>query len=152
MKHFGSKFERSSVGSLPTGDDVRDGWVAVSHLCVEDKKDRRTAYGRWYKIDNLRGDMCIYRILRFSPNLESPTTDGPAQVVLDWYGWLKLNNWPEDPPKKLQLRFEPCNTWEKIKAAWFHQDQSYRLARRIAISLGTVSVLLGILSLLLSLR
>lgn len=147
MRSFEGKFSRSN---LPEGDHIKSGWIAVSHMHIRDKKERRNSRGVWYKIENKGTGKHTYRILKFSPTLESHTTEGPAGVVMDWDGWLEVNNFSEDLPEKATLNFRPCNRWEQFKAAWFHPDRSYRLARRIAIILGLTSLVLGSISLIVS--
>jgi len=138
-------FERVSPATFAQKVGIPAGWFIVSHRCLPDKKTRRKAHGRWFRIKSSSG--VIYRILRFSPNLRSPgKKDG--EIVLDWVGWLDLNDRDEEVSTPLDLEISEVPMWCLPFMVRAHPDPSYRLAG----TLGLVSVVLGVLSVLFAFR
>lgn len=119
------------------------GWFSIRYDHIEDKRLRRRAHGRWVKIESLQG--CIYRVPRFSANLEKNV------ILLDREGWLILNGRHETVEEWLPLKITPL-TWYQ---SWYlfpfiahsYPEPGYRLATNIALVLGALSLVLGALPL-----
>jgi hypothetical protein len=147
MASFAGAFRRKppiDFGEIPVG------WFVVS-VRLLDKSERRIGHGKWHKI--MAGRRRIYRILRFSTSLSEPQDDTEGQIVLDYMGWIDLAGRLDDIPTSLALTVRKARFWEVIFCCGnSHPDPSYRLAFQLALYLGLLSVLLGLLSLSLPLQ
>jgi len=126
-----------------TRPDIDLGWFSISHKLVHNKKDRRFLYGKWFCIQ--ANGKTIYRLLKFDPTLKS--IEGQEQIVIDWLGSIKLNGYDSDSellPIEYEIRL--ANWLEIIRANISHPNQGLRAAYK----LGFVSLLLGLISLLIS--
>lgn len=125
--------------------EVPPGWFVISHRWMEDKQKRRLNHGRAFKIKTKAGK-CVYRILRFSPNLKGSSAEKTGEIVLDWPAWLKLCDYDENVPDELDLTIEKFAWWDYPKMVQAHPDPIYRLA----LLLGLLSVVLAVLSIALA--
>ena len=100
-------------------------------------------HGCWFRIKNQERE--IYRILRFSPNLQGSKKKGDGVICLDWPGWIELSNY-EETEKPLDLVLEEAGWWRFPQFVMSHPDPMFRLAG----FLGLLSVALGLLSLILA--
>jgi hypothetical protein len=132
-RYFKGEFKRLPLG-WPTKNnfvEVPLGWIAVRHDWVVFKKDRRVLTGRLYRIRSQQG-FTTYRFLRLMPNLKGARTMQPAEIVMDWDGWLDLSGRPEEVPDKLELEFSPVP--RLLTPVFFtkHPDPTHRLAATLA--------------------
>ena len=137
-------FTRISPAEFAEKVGIPAGWFVISHRWMGDKKQRRLSHGKWFKIKSEH--TTIYRILRFSPNLEGGPKQNTGQMVLDWPGWIDLWGRAEDVDRALDLEFTEAKRWEYPKMAMSHPDPTHRLAGE----LGLLSVFLGLLSVILA--
>jgi len=124
--------------------EIPVGWFVISHRWMPEKVGRRLLHGRWSKIKSPNGE--IFRILRFSTNLEGSPSQGSGQIVLDRVGWLDLQGRAENVDIPIQLEFIQARWWQFPKLAVAHPDPTIRLSGR----LGLWSVFLGALSIILA--
>lgn len=138
-------FTRVSPAAFADKVGIPAGWFVISHRLMPEKKDRRFQHGKWFKLSTR--EACVYRILRFSPNLRGVVTAGdPAEIVLDWPAWLDLHGRAEDVDRPLEIDIVAARWWEYPRLAVSHPDPTVRLAGAISILsfvLGVVSVILG---------
>lgn len=130
--------------SLLTKDSVIEvplGWFAISYAWVNEKRSRRLAYARWFKISS--GQNCVFRSLKFSANLKGSEKIGSGQISIDWGAWLSLTDFPDDVPSSLELEITPARFWDYPRIIISHPNPSDKLAAQIAL----VSLFLGIVSL-----
>ena len=137
-------FSRRSPASFDEKVGIPPGWFVVSWAWMPDKRARRKAHGRWYRISSETGSVC--RVLRFSGSVRADPTAETGTVVIDWPAWLELSNYAEETKAPLKLRIEPVPRWWFWTMALSHPDPIYRLAG----ALGLTSLILGVLSLGLS--
>jgi hypothetical protein len=130
---------------IRTKIDEKDlGWFSISHNLVKNKNERRSLYGKWFCIKANR--KTIYRQLKFNPTLKS--NDGQEQIALDWLGTIQLNNYNSEKDSSLtEYEIRQANWLESICANIYHPDQGLRAAYK----LGIVSLILGLISLVISL-
>jgi hypothetical protein len=133
-----------SFGNLPMG------WLALSHKWLDGKENRRLSRGRWHRVECPSTKKVIHRSLRFHPNLKGPA-EQPAEIWIDWDGWLVLSGRSPDEEQELDLRISAARWWEWARLHETHPDPSYRLAARIAWILGILSIALGSWSVVLTL-
>jgi hypothetical protein len=119
------------------------GWFSLSYLIFPTKAERRINTGKWFCIESTDGK--IYRVLRFSPRLSFCSKDKKAQIVLDYDGWLHVLGYNEDTSKSLAVSIRRAEWYELLKCVLTHPEPAYRLAGWLA----TISVILGILSLVI---
>jgi len=125
-------------------DENDFGWFSISHRLVENKYRRRPLYGNWFC--KKANGKTIYRQLKFNPTLKS--NDGQEQIALDWLGSIKLNNFnSENETSPIKYEIHQANRLESIYANIYHPDQGLRAAYK----LGIVSLILGLISLVISL-
>ena len=64
------------VSPVPFAENVGvpAGWFVLCHRWMPGKATRRRSHGRWFKIESSQGP--VFRILRFSPNLEGSPAGG----------------------------------------------------------------------------
>ncbi len=128
------------------------GWFALSHYLVPVKRDRRTARNVWYRIasvDSQNDVQCIYRVLRFDPTLiaGSQEQDKPAEIDVDYQGWIELSGFAEKKPKTLQLLITRATAIGIVRGMLHHPDPSIRVASwlaAISVILSAVGVGLGL--------
>ena len=140
-----AKFEFIRASQYSEQKEVPAGWFVISSQWFADKPARRISHGKWYRIKSESG--CVYRILRFSPNLKGSPKIGSGQIVLDWPGWIDLNGRSGNESKQIELSISRAPWWKFFILPFSHPDPSYRLAAL----LGLISILLGVLSLILTL-
>lgn len=129
---------------LPGQETLPLGWFAISHHLVNPSSDLRRLRNRVYRIKGPNGT--VYRVLRFAASLKAGGTDEPAGIVIDWQGWSELQALDRTSEPKLSLQIRRSNWWGALMGAWKHPEPGYRLSMRIA----TLSLALGVLSLLLA--
>lgn len=137
-------FSRVSPASFAEKVGIPAGWIVISHRWVSEKAERRRTSGRWFKITSANGS--VFRILRFSPNLKGVPGWDSAEIVLDWPAWLELTGFAEDVSEPIELSFRRASWWQFAQLAESHPDPTYRMAGRLAV----ISVVLGVVSLVLS--
>lgn len=144
-------FTRVSPSAFAEKVGIPLGWCVISHRWMPEKKDRRHAHGKWFRLSSAEGT--VYRVLRFSANLQgSPGAEG--QLVIDYPGWLDLLGRTENTNVSVPIKITPVRWWHAGILAVSHPDPSVRLAGWLAVlsfGLGIVSVVLGIWSICLSL-
>jgi hypothetical protein len=145
-------FTRVSPAAFAERVGIPAGWFVISHRWIPTKTARRFAHGEWFKLSTPHAD--VYRVLRFSPNLEgAPGKTG--QIVLDWPAWLDLYGRVEDVDGPLELEITKASWYEYPRLAISHPDPTFRLSSWIAVislSLGVVSLLLGVWSVCIAYR
>lgn len=136
-------FERVSPASFAEKTGVPLGWFVISYRWMPEKKSRRAAHGKWFKLSSSCGT--IYRVLRFSADLRG-TPGKTGEIVIDWPAWLDFFGREEDLDGPIALKIEPARWWEYPRLAISHPDPAMRLAGWISVislGLGVVSTLLG---------
>ena len=158
MERIEGIFTQVPRSALPGEYEIPAGWFAISYWWVIDhqpktdeekkkfQKKLRRMHGRWFRIKNQEQEREIYRILRFSPNLQGSKKKGDGVICLDWPGWIELSDY-EDTEKPLGLVLEEVGWWPFPRFVMSHPDPVFRLAG----FLGLLSVALGLLSLILAL-
>lgn len=116
----------------------------MSWRWVPDKARRRRLHGKLVKLS--ADGRTILRVLRFSTRLGGTPRSGEGQIVLDWPGWLELNDFDEDADGSIQVTVRNARWYEQWKIVFSHPDPTYRIAGQ----LGAVSVVLGIVSLIIA--
>jgi hypothetical protein len=139
-------FTRISPAAFAEKIGIPEGWFVISHRWLPQTSARRHAHGRWYQIKS--SHCTVFRVLRFSPNLKGAPGQPTGEIVIDWGAWLDLHDRAEDVDKEIELEFAPANWCHWPRLAVSHPDPSIRLAGYIAV----VSLLLGIVSLVISLK
>lgn len=137
-------FTRVTPATFAEKVGIPAGWIVISYRWMPKKLDRRLAHGRWFKIKSGEGE--VFRILRFSVNLEGSPASGSGQLVIDWPGWLDLLDHAEDTDGPIELEFSEGRWWQYPRLAISHPDPTIRLSGM----LGLLSVALGILSVVLA--
>lgn len=112
---------------------------------MSEAKSRRLAHGHWFKLSS--DGHAIFRILRFSPNLEGGPAQGAGELVIDWPAWLDLYGRAEDVDAPLQIEISKARWWHLPRLAVSHPDPTVRLSG----ALGFISLVLGVLSFVLAL-
>ena len=150
MNEIKRNFKRLSPTALNENTGLAAGWCAISWRLISEekgisgKKKRRQAHGKWFKLSSKHGS--IFRNMRFSGSLKSDD-DLPAQIILDYVGWLILTNEAEDIHAPIELTIKRAKWYERPQMAVSHPDPAFRLASWIAL----LSLSLGILSIVLAL-
>ena len=67
--------------------------------------------------------------------------------MIDWAGWIDLQGRVADAPDKIEITIRTPRLWEYPMIPFKHIDPGYRMSAW----LGTISVALGLLSVILSL-
>jgi hypothetical protein len=137
-------FTRVSPAKFAEKIGIPQGWFVISHRWMPDKKARRLSHGKWFKIESANG--YVFRILRFSVNLEGTPATETGQIVLDWPAWLELWDYAEDVSNELELTISKVSWWQYPRMALAHPDPTHKLAG----ALGLLSVVLGLLSIVIS--
>ncbi len=144
MEALFTRCDSSSEGKA----EITPGWFAVTWRLIPDKSTRRKAHGKWHKISNTENGKSEYRILRFKPTLKGSDTKEDYEIAIDWQAWVKLNDYSGDEKKTLNLKIKEIPRWQYLFMANKHPDPVYRVAG----SLGLISLLLGIISLIISFK
>lgn len=124
-------------------DELTLGWFAISHRWINDKSERRKAYGKVYKISSKHGT--VYRTLRFSPKLKGSLAKESGQILMDWHGWIGLSEtgnekFPED------MKIKRANPLEIFYHSMSHPDPAYRhsmAVARVGLYISLVSIILA---------
>jgi hypothetical protein len=140
MEIANAEFVSCPTKQIGANADLQRGWIVVSHDHVPAKAERRKLYGRWVAIKS--DQRTIYRIIRFSPTVPRDS------VVIDWGGWIDLQPDADDLEKSLHLRISTVKWYQAIRIPFVHVDN----AVRISAYLGGISIILGIISLIISLK
>ena len=138
------QFTRVSPASFADRVEVPLGWFVISHRWMPDKKERRQGHGKWYRLSTANGS--VYRVLRFSVNLEG-TPDKGGQIVLDWPAWLDLHGREENVDGSLTISIIRARWYEYPGLAISHPDPAIRWGSWIAVlslALGVISVILAV--------
>jgi hypothetical protein len=141
---FDGTFTRVSPANFAEKMILPLGWFVVRYDLIADKTARREAHGKWFAIKSDKET--IYRMLRFSVKLTGPSKNKNAEMVLDWVGWIDLYDRVEnvDPPLRLSVSRVP---WWKLPWVYLQHPDS---AVRLSSWLGWASILLGLLSIVLT--
>lgn len=139
---FSMHAERVAAEKVFEPGEFPIGWFAVSHHCIPDKKERRLTTGKWFCIRSEHSK--VYRVLRFFPRLAFNKTDKQGQIIMDYSGWLKLSDFPEDTELALQLSIRRAKKHEYLHCLLSHPEPSFRLAGWLAV----ISVGLGLIGLI----
>ncbi len=145
MKTIEANFTQVTRSKIPGDFEIPAGWFVISHRWISEKDERRQMHGRWFRIKSPKGE--IFRILRFSPNLEGSKASGEGEMIVDWPGWIELNGMEAETEKQLGLELKEAKWWNFPQLVMSHPDPVYRLSG----FLGLLSVGLGLLSLILAL-
>lgn len=132
-------FRRVSPAKFSERVELPAGWTVLRFSHLSDKDQRRATHGKWIALTS--DQKTIYRIVRYSVNL--PATD----IVLDWAGWIDLQGRKGDAPEEIAICIRAPCLWEYLIIPFNHIDPGYRMSAW----LGTLSVALGVLSVVLSL-
>jgi hypothetical protein len=116
------------------------GWTVLRFSHLDEKDARRATHGKWVALT--RGRNTIYRVVRYSVTL--PASD----IVLDWAGWIDLQGRLADAPDQIQIAIRTPRLCEYLLIPFKHIDPGYRMSAW----LGAISVGLGVLSVILSLK
>ena len=127
------------------------GWFVISPHWFKDKVTRRKLHGKWFRIQDQDTGKVIYRIIRFSPRFKKSSEGDRGEVLFDWPAQFVLNNYEGVEKSTYRLKIRKANWLQQLLAAWIHPDPSQRLFFRIGLILGVLSVVLGLISLVLSL-
>lgn len=138
---FATTFSRISPAAFAEKVGIPLGWVVVHHDHIPGKSDRRKAHGAWFEISSDRGK--VYRMLRFSPRLKKGIGTNPADLVIDWVGWIDLHDRDEDVDGVLTLKLRRVPLWKRPRAYLEHPDPAIRLSGW----LGWTSIILGLIAL-----
>jgi hypothetical protein len=136
----GVNFKGKQTESLPVG------WFAVTHLLIDNKKERREAYGTLYRIKSANGS--VYRFLRFSPRLKGSLNKVESQMLIDWNAWLDLTGRNEYVSENIVLEIRKANWIEIFFQSTTFPDPTYRHAMQIS----RIGLYLGIISLVLAFK
>jgi hypothetical protein len=140
-----ANFTRHIYNNETNKNQLELGWFSISHHFIVNKIERRKSYGKWFKIKSNKTK--IYRQLKFDPTLKA-LGDNP-EIILDWDGFIKLHDFDIDSnSKEIKCSIERANLFEIILANIKHPDQGLSAA----FILGIISLLIGILSLFLSIK
>ncbi len=132
-------FKRTSPAKFADRVELPAGWTVLRHDHLPEKLQRRATHGKWVAIES--GQNRIFRILRYSVNL--PKRD----IVLDWAGWIDLQGRNAKIYNSIPLKIRSPKILEYPIIPFRHVDPGYRMSAW----LGLLSVVLGSLSLILSL-
>lgn len=143
------KIEKTQFNLKHTsGDHLPVGWFAISPMwhrpqetpmSKADKRERRGLRGRWYAITSHQAT--IYRILRFDPKLRFSSKEKSGDLELDWDGRNDLSDYPDGT---VVLDIERVGEIWRWLCAWRHPNPTDRLALRISVVLGGLSIVLGL--------
>lgn len=139
MKIGPQEFRRVSPAKFSERVELPAGWTVLRFSHLSDKDQRRATHGKWVALTS--DENTIYRIVRYSVSL--PASD----IVLDWAGWIDLQGRKADAPDKIAICIRAPRYWEYLVIPFKHIDPGYRMSAW----LGTISVTLGVLSVILSL-
>lgn len=131
--------------------EIDNGWFSVSWRWFPDKKTRRGAHGKWYRITNPANGRNIFRVIKFSPTLDGTHAkdDASWEMVLDWQAFLKLTDYSDTADLKdaMDLSIHKARWWQMPMLAMGHPDPGYRLASLLGLlsfGISVVSLLLAI--------
>lgn len=139
MKIGPQDFRRVSPAKFSERVELPAGWTVLRFSHLPEKDKRRASHGKWIALTS--GGNTIYRIVRYSVTL--PASD----IVLDWAGWIDLQGRVADAPDQIQIAIRSPRPWEFMAIPFKHIDPGYRMSAW----LGSISVALGVLSVVLSL-
>ncbi len=136
------EFIRAAPTALGERTELPLGWCAIYWRFIDGidgMAERRKQHGRVWRIscDN----RSIFRILRFSGNLQY-AAGSPAQIAVDYLGWLVLCDHEENLEASRKLSLRPAAWYECPLFAFKHPDLTYQLATWIAV----ISLFLGLIS------
>lgn len=143
---FEARFERASPASFAEKVGIPLGWVVVHYGHIPDKADRRKAHGEWFELKSDRGT--IYRMLRFSPQVNKGREGRSAKIVIDWIGWIDLHKRDEEVAGAIDLKLRRVPFWKRAWVYLKHPDPAVRLSGW----LGWLSIILGVASLALTVK
>lgn len=140
------------LGFLPNGHSIEPGWFAVNHaLTSDDKRLRRRSYGKYWIISSEHGS--VIRSFRCSPNLHKTLTlddsgESVSEIAVDWKAWIILTDGMcgENQSSPVRLIFTSLPRY-KLPVAWANHPSN---EIRAAIYLAYLSIVLGLLSLSIS--
>lgn len=133
-------FKRKSPAQFAEKIGIPVGWIALRHDHVVSTLRRRRTHGMWVRIQSSAGT--IYRVVRYSVRLKAD------EIVVDWAGWIDLQGRTDQETEALELTISTVPKWQFFTIPFRHVDPAYRLSAWLA----AISIGLGFLSILLSLR
>lgn len=131
-------FTRTSPAKFADKVELPAGWTVLRYDHLSEKLQRRATHGKWVALQS--GQSKIFRILRYSVTLRS------EDIVLDWAGWIDLQDRSPDAPDQIQISIRTPRLWENLLIPFMHIDPGYRMSAW----LGSISLALGVLSVILS--
>lgn len=127
--------------------EYAEGSVAISHLWIDDKQQRRRSTGRWYRLSGSQGGRAVFRVLTFDPTLARGKGDEGAALGIDWSGWLALIDYADDTTSAREVEFTRARWWHLPRIAVTHPNPVSRLALQVA----AVAFVLGLIPFVVSL-
>ncbi len=134
-------FSRVSDRQVRGSYNLDMGWIVLRHDHLETKTERRKTHGRWVKIKSDKGT--IYRIIRYSGSLERDN------IVIDYLGWIELQGREDEIEVSYPVTISSLEWYEYLNPLFKHIDPGIRLSTYLAFGLGGLSVTLGIVSIYL---
>lgn len=131
-------FRRVSPAKFSERVELPAGWAVLRFSHLPGQETRRATHGRWIALTS--GGNTIYRIVRYSITLSA------RDIVLDWAGWIDLQGRVADAPEVIPISIRSPRFWEYLIIPFKHIDPGYRMSAW----LGTISVALGVLSVVLT--
>lgn len=126
--------------------NVAVGWFALSNVLCSREESTALIRNRWYRLHSNCGT--IYRVLRFSPLLNSGIQPEEGEIALDWDGYLELWGQQEKTQPK-ELIITHVSPLQAVACAWLYPDPAIRIGLQVAIVLGGASVVISIIGFLL---
>lgn len=135
-------FSRKSPKKHAEQAMYQNGWITIPYRLVESVSERRQLYGQWVKLESDKGS--IYRIASFSGNMKgSLKNNEPAELVVDWSGWLELQGYADKVAETVQVRITKVRLYEKILIYFQPFDPYARLAAGCSLMFTLIGVFLG---------
>lgn len=138
------KFFRKSFDQHGANFDMSRGWVIISWRIVPDKKMRRKFHGKWVKITHL--NKTIFRVISFNGRLiGTHKSSDPSDIVMDWSGWVELNDYAEEVDHPLDITIQPARWYERALAHLKHPDPIAKNDNIMGLVLFILGLIIGAL-------
>lgn len=120
------------------------GWVVIPYRLIDDKSERRKLHGNWIKLISKHG--AIYRVASFNGNMKGASASAdPAQIVIDWVGWLNLYGLKDEVDPPLEIEIRKARLYELIFVYFKHPEPFNRLTSWVSLSFAALGVVVGYL-------
>lgn len=120
------------------------GWVVIPYRLIENKSERRKLHGHWIKLTSENGS--IYRVASFNGNMKGTNgNDEPAQLVIDWVGWLRLHGHKDDVNPPLEVKIRKAKFYEMAIAYFKHPEPFNRLTSWVSLLFTLIGIIIGYL-------